>query len=166
MNKYYGYDSNGEEINESTVEELYRIANEKLQNSDVDMLGEADIIEDSFEYFATGTAFGADVHYDIRLRTNSEHFDVYKFMRRSFNGTMPDFNSYKNYILFDFIIHVHSSDIKEVRIEDADVYDNCRYSSYYTRNLDAAFDEEKLCDFIAKRMSRVVKDINGTISNI
>lgn len=166
MNKYYGYDSNGEEINESTVEELYRIANEELQNSDVDMLGEADIIEDSFEYFATGTAFGADVHYDIRVQTDSDHFDVYKFMRSSFNGTMLDFNSHNNYILFDFIVHVHSDDIEVVNIEDSSVYDNCRYSSYYTRNLDDAFDGEKLCDFIAKRMSRVVKDIHRTISNI
>lgn len=166
MNKYYVYDSNGEEINESTVDELYRIANDELQNSDVDMLGEADIIEDSFEYFATGTAFGADVHYDIRLQTDSEHFDVYKFMRKSYNGTMPDFNLYKNYILFDFIIHVHSGDIKEVRIEDADVYEYGTHSSYYTRILDDAFDGEKLCDFIAKRMSRIVKDIHRTISNI
>ena len=75
----YGFDSNGEAISESTVDELYRIAErEVLPTTELAKVDEyATIMEDTFEYYASSTYVG--VTYTISATFDTDDIDVVSY---------------------------------------------------------------------------------------
>ena len=165
-NDYYmGYDSDGNEIDESTVDALRGIITyEILPHSELAELGNVDLDEDSFEYTATGTAFGAYMQYTLTLSTDSDEIDVYSF-QRNHNEMMLDFSRDRNYVMFHFNINVDGDKIN-VTPEDIDVYENGTYSDYYSEKFSKAFDVPGICNMIAEMAEPVVREIHAKLSNL
>lgn len=161
----YGFDSNGEQIDESTVDELRRIVTyDVLPFTELDQLGNCYLDEDSFEHTATGTAFGAYLQYQINLSTTDDEIDVYSF-QRNHNEMMVDFNDDRNYVNFDFAIKVDGDKI-DVSIEDLSVYDNGIYSDFFTEKFQKCFDIDGICQTIKEIAEPAVRDIHAAVSNI
>lgn len=164
-NDNYGYDSNGEKIDESTVEELYRIAeSEILQESKLAELGDVSIDEDTFDYFMTGTAFGAALKYQIVVYTDSAHFDIMDYVKRGAEG-YPDFNSDPYFAEMTFSIDVNNDEVSAEFVE-AWVYDENTHSDYFTDNFTKWFDTKQMCKMIEKIANPIVRDIHITLSNL
>lgn len=164
--EYYGYDSNGEEIDESTVDELRRIVTyDVLPFTQLGRLGNAYLDEDSFKYTATGTAFGAYLQYTIKLSTDDDRIDIYSFMKPGWGDLMLDFNSENNYVDFMFEIHVKGDKIN-VELTDIDVYDSGTYSEYYSKKFAEAFDLDAMCETIKEIAEPAVNEIKAAVSNI
>lgn len=162
----YGYDMNGDEIDESTVEALYRIAErEILPDTMIGQLGECTIDEDSFKYFATGTAFGAYLKYTIILDLSDNEIDVYSFSRGVVGETLPALNDNGNYIQFEFYISVDGEKI-DVTPNQIDVYQNDTYSDYFSDKFAKGFDVPAICDMIKEIAEPAVRDIHATLSNV
>ena len=165
-NDYYGYDSNGDPIDESTVDELRSfVTYDILPFTELSKLGNLSLDEDSFKYTATGTAFGAYLDYTINLSTSDDEIDVYSFMNRSWNSTMVDFNDDRNYVNLYFEIHVKGDKIN-VEITDTDVYERGTYSEYYSKKFVQAFDIYRMCDEIKKIAEPAVREIKVALSNL
>lgn len=164
--EYYGYDSNGEEIDESTVDALRQVVvYEVLPFTELAQLGNVSLSEDSFKYTATGTAFGAYLQYTLNLSTTDDEIDVYSFMRPDWNDLMLDFNSEKNYVDFMFEIQVNGDDTHVV-LSDIDVYDSGTYSEYYSKKFADAFDLAAMCKAIKEIAEPAVNEIKAAVSNI
>lgn len=164
----FGYDSNGEPIDESTVDELYRVAeDEVLPKTKLAQLGNVTINENGFDYFFAGGIQGAVLHYAISLETDSEHIDLYKFMQNDYNSTMPDFRrSHNNFVNLNFKIFVDNDHVSDVRLVDADVYDGGNHSTYYTKKFEDAFDTDRLCEYITRIADSAADKIHSVLSNI
>ena len=146
----YGFDSDGKAIDQSTVEELYRIADQDiLPMTELGQMGAATIEEDSFEYHFGGGINGASLTYTIYFETDDENLDLMSFVKRNAKF-YPDFRSEKYSAKIRFNIHVHLSNIK-VEFLEADVYENGVFSDYFSDD----FRE----DFDWKRMQEIVKEI-------
>jgi hypothetical protein len=164
--EYYGYDSNGEEIDESTVDALRQVVvYEVLPFTELEKLGNVSLSEDSFKYTATGTAFGAYLQYTLDLSTTDDEIDVYSFMRPDWNDLMLDFNREENYVNFRFAINVKGDNI-DVVATDIDVYENGRYSEYYSKKFADAFDIDRICEAVREIAEPTVYSIKSTVSDI
>lgn len=164
----YGHDSNGVEITESTVEELFRIAEQELlRNGDMAKIfgtGNISIEEVSFNYYATGTAFGPVVEYVINLTINKKISELQKFESCIYNGLKPC--SDKN-ITFDVVINIHDNtadvfidnSINNINIEDD-------YSDFFAKRFEATYDTHKLRDYIRLLAENDLYDIKLIIANI
>lgn len=163
----YGFDSNGEAIDESTVDEMYRIAGEILEQSELGQLDpDATIYEDSFKYFATGLAWGADLAYTIMMEISSDDLDLRKFYTDSDDSTMfIDLNS-NSEVKMQFNIHVRRGNEIQVKLTQVDIYEGWRYTEYYDKNFYKLFDVEKICDYVKRLAEPVVNEIHSTLSNI
>ena len=164
--EYYGYDSNGEEIDESTVDALRQVVvYEVLPSTELAQLGNVSLSEDSFKYTATGTAFGAYLQYTLDLSTTDDEIDVYSFMRPDWDDLMLDFNREDNYVDFRFAINVKGDNI-DVVATDVDVYENGIYSEYYSKKFADAFDIDRICEVVREIAEPAVYNIKSTVSNI
>lgn len=165
--KDYGYDSNGEAISESTVEELYRVANtEVLPFTELATIGDAEIDEDSFEFYNTGTAYGANLIYNIILNTDSDRLDLEYFMTEN-NVLCPIFDNDHSSARLSFVIHVFDGTKIEIKLTDNDVYDSGNfYSEYDTNNFKKYIDVKALKEYVANIAQKSVKEIQATLSNI
>lgn len=165
-NDYYmGYDANGNEIDESTVDALRQVVTyEILPYSELAELGNVYLSEDSFKYTATGTAFGAYMQYTLILSTDDDEIDVYSF-QRNHNEMMLDFSRDRNYVMFHFNINVNGDKIN-VTAEDIDVYEDGTYSDYYSEKFSKTFDVPGICNMIAEMAEPVVREIQVKLSNI
>jgi hypothetical protein len=169
----YGYDQNGEPIDESTVDELYRIAEyELLPQSELARVFGADNIsidEDTFDYTATGTAFGAYICYDIiiHVATGSygNNFNLNNFINPNYDEMRPDFDITD--VSFDIIVHVNGDKAtatvdlnpRTIRIEDD-------YTDYYTKKFAQMLDIDAIKQDVETIAERDVYEIKSVLSNI
>ena len=113
----FGRTANDEEIDESTVEELARIAKETLEQNvkNSEWFDNIDIDEDSFKdgYYMTGGYVGADLNYKIYGTVSTEKFDIYDRQNPDWDGLMGDYSVGNDnaYALIDFVIDVHNEDM-------------------------------------------------------
>lgn len=162
---YYGYDSNGCLINESTAEEQYWIAEHNvLPETELGQIGDASISEDSFEFYFGGGIQGAVLKYDIDFDTDDEHIDLMNFIR-SGARFYPDFRSEKYTADIRFTIHVNMNKIA-VDLAEADVYEDDIHSTYFTDRFNECIDIERLCDVIREITESAVREIQRALSNL
>ncbi len=167
----FGMDSNGEYIDESTVEELCRIANEIVQDSDLSKIySYPEVDPETFKdnYYMTGTYSGAYLDYAIFANSDSNRLDISDCMRSDWDRTFPDLqNKYtdKYDCLMGFTIHVKGDEIIEVTM-NAEIQEDGRYDEYDTKNFPKAYDIEKICNKVAEDFEPIVKEIHRTVSNI
>lgn len=169
----FGYDQNGDPIDESMVEELYRIAeNEILPNSRLyrEFGGDFDISEDSFEYYATGTAFGAQMSYIINAQIKSygnEIIDVYDFVIKEYlkDEIHLDYSDPEVMVYIDFDINVNTDNCDTV-INRIYVYNHGRYNEYDSDVLSRCFDYEKFGVYMNSIANELAEEIHAKLSNI
>ena len=169
----YGYDQNGELIDESTVDELYRIAEyELLPKSELARIFGADNIsidEDTFDYTATGTAFGAYITYDIiiHVATGSygNRFNLNKFINPNYDEIRPDFDITD--IAFDIIVHVDGDKVTAtVDLNPRNIRVDLDPSSYFAKKFDRIIDVPKIEHDVETIAERDVYEIKSVLSNI
>ena len=131
---FYGYDENGEEIDESTVEELYRIAEyEVLPTTELAKLDRnCTIDEDSFDYYASTTNWGSMVSFEIRLTITTDDIDVMKYARPDATY-LYDYRNGKNVGEIEMFIGVINNEIDAVDI----IYSDIDLSQYDTDAIEA-----------------------------
>ena len=172
----YGTDSNGEEIDESTVEELARIANEVINDNvqNPEWFEYVDVDADSFKdsYYLTGTAFGASVNYELTVTTDSDRLDISDCYTDGWNDTFVQVTQNNDYAVVDlkFVMDVQNADIK-FKACYADVYELSRdgrmtSSQYYTDKFDQAIDINKVFEKVKACFDDAVYEALVTVSNI
>lgn len=172
----YGYDSNGEEINESTVEELARITNEII-NSNVQnpqWFEYIDVDEDSFKnsYYLTGTAWGASVNYELTVTTDSDRLDISDCYTDGWDGLFVQITQNNGYAVVDLklTLDVQNADIKfgtyHANVYEIDRNGRMTFSQYYTDKFDQAIDINKVFEKVKACLDEAVYDALGTISNL
>lgn len=163
----YGYDSNGEPIDESTVDELYRVAeDEVLPKTELAKIGRATIDDDTFKYYATGTAWGASLGYVILFEVDSDALNLDKYVRREAR-MFPAFDMKDIWsATIRFSIVVDNSKLKTVIFEEADVYKRGKYDSYSSDKFIEQFDAGRLCDYIAGIAEQAIREIHVVLSDI
>lgn len=166
----YGFDSNGEAIDESTVDEMYRIACEILDQSELAKLDPyVTIDEDSFKYYATGSAWGAYLEYGIRFDAHSSKFDFKSFFdwgkieREQIAWADPDSEDVLATVRFFIAV---DGDTISADVEDIAVTIDGRYSQYETENYQNFLDLGRFSEDIRKLADPVVNEIHFTLSNI
>ncbi len=170
MDYGYGFDSNGDPIDESTVDEMYRIAeNEILPKSELGEFGICTIDDDSFEYYATGTAWGSHLEYTImfeldpvafadRAREFSKDDDVF--------AMFIDLRDGRNQVVLRFDINVNGSKF-DVELVDMDITENGRDASQVIYDsFDKLFSKRKIENFVAELAEPTISQIHSTLSNL
>ena len=172
MDYNFGYDSNGYEIDESTVEELARIADETLEEQVTDW--NVSISRDSFKegYYLTGTAFGADLHYDMWLSFDTANYDISAFSNPDFTGSMCDYSSDSEnaYATVDIHLAIDNDDIK-VTSTDVECFTNMfntryNYDESESKHFFEKYDKDKLCAHIIKSLKPAVYEVRTVVSNL
>jgi hypothetical protein len=170
---YFGYDMNGNAIERSTVDELYRIADQEiLQYSDfAEYSSDCTIEEDSFIYYATGTAFGATIDYKISATFTNESLSnndisIYDFIDFDKDTIIPDFKNTSYDFEISFTINVVSNDVAEIDIDDIVVYNILGYTEYESKNLSENIEYDKLKSFIKTIAEPVINEIHAKLSNL
>lgn len=164
----FGTDSNGEYITESTVEELCRIANEIIQDSDLSKVySYPEVDPESFKdnYYMTGTYSGAYLDYDIFANSDSDRLDISDCMRSDWDGTFPDLQTDKYDCHMEFTIRVKNDAIVEVTM-GAEIQEDGRDDEYYTKKFSQIYDTEEICEKVADDFEPVVREIHSTVSNL
>lgn len=165
---YEGYEN---VVDESTISELYRVANnEVLPETDLFRLsksGDCEISESSFEYYPTGTAFGAYVTYTVNLELCDYDINIWDFTTGA-NTTMINFGdkTRNNYFELLIAIDIKNSEVVNMSVEDADAYEDGVHSDYYSKKLPTVFDFDALLAFIRPYAESAAKEIHQTVSNI
>lgn len=130
----YGYDANGEEIDESTVEELYRIAEyEVLPTTELAKIDRyCTIEEDSFDYYASTTNYGSMVSFNIRLTITTDDIDLMKYALPDARW-LYDYRNGKKVDEIEMFIGVINNEIDAVDI----IYSDIDLSKYDTDAIEA-----------------------------
>jgi len=166
--KYYGYDSNGVEIDESTVDELYRIAeHEILPEEDIYRLCDTNcsIEGDSFEYFATGTAFGSMLSF--KLNADFEFSDdntIYDYINTEV-AFLSDVTTNVSVEIQTTII-VENNEIKDIQIDNILIFKDGMYSYWDSTEFEKVFDEESFKEAVRKIAEPTVYKMATVLSNI
>ena len=164
----YGYTQNGDEIDESTVDELYRIACETLDNS---VLGSfCSIDEDSFEYTATGTAFGAylqyaifgEFHYDALLDLG---INLNQYILPSCDRILLDMNDTNNDIVPSITIYINGESVN-AELSDVDAYQGNTHSDYMSATYRSCIDWDAVLRDVVVAANPVISEIHQILSNI
>ena len=157
--RYRGYTQNGEEIDESIEGELYRIAeNEILPHTFLGKIGDyVTIDEDTFEYLATGTAFGAYLKYTIYLEWGAEYQPNIRKFYTDIHGDVFHRDWTLDDIHIDFNIYVDGDKVT-TEIADIDVYE--------PKNFEKVYDLDALCNAISKIAEKAAYEIKSKLSNI
>lgn len=166
----YGYDSNGEPIDESTVDELYRVANEEvLPTTELAEFGICDIDDDEFEYYATGTAWGANLNYIIRFALNPVAFAdrAREFSNgKDISAIFIDLRNPNNEVETTFDISVNGSNF-DVELVEVNITENgSDASDTIYDSFDKLFSKRKIENFVARIAEDAVNKIHATLSNI
>ena len=172
----YGTDSNGEEIDESTVEELARIANEvinyNVQNSE--WFEYVDVDVDSFKdsYYLTGTAFGASVNYELDITTNSDRLDISDCYADKWDDLFVQISKDNGHAIVElkFGLDVQNADIKfgtyHANVYELDRNGRMTFSQYYTDKFDQAIDINKVFEKVKACFDDAVYEALVTVSNL
>lgn len=168
----YGYTQNGEPIDYDTVMELYRIAeNEILPKSDLakQCNGDCTIDELTFEYYQTGTAFGAKMNYtiDAGIKTSGgDLLNIYDFVTENIEEEMHwDYNDPDVRVDIHMEIGVNTDNCDTV-VNDIYVYRKGRYSEQESNILFGCFNFEEFCVYMNSLANQVAEEIHGKLSNI
>jgi hypothetical protein len=164
----FGFDSNGDAIDESTVEELYRIAeNEILPGTILAQTSpRCSIDADTFEYVSTGTAFGAYLKYTIYIPLTSEFMNISAFMRSDYDGMhMGSFDDESRDDRIEANLNAYvDEDNVTVEVDDIAVYDNGTYSDYWTDKYSDIIDWNAVCEEIKEQAEGAAREIKGVLS--
>lgn len=152
----YGFDSNGEPVTESMVEELERIANEILEKSNLAKIDEyVTIDDDSFDYYVASP--WVTETFIIKFDITTDNLDMMSFV-------LPDAKwlyGYNDYLAkrideLNFHIYVKNGEVERVELVDHTVRDI----------QDGKYDVEKLEAHIAELAAPVAMDIYNATTNI
>lgn len=143
----YGYDANGDEIDESTVEELYRIAErEVLPTTELARIDRyCTIDEDTFDYYATTTNYGSYVSFDLYFTITTDDLDVMSFALPSARF-LYDYKGGREVGEINFTIHVKNNEIKAI-----DIFDSTIDLSKY--------DTDGICDYVMTIAEPSIREI-------
>lgn len=157
----YGYDSNGDAIDESTVEELYRIAEyEILPKSELAKIDEyVSIDEDSWDFYMSSPHVTEKFYIHFKLTEKDINFNDYTLP----DGKMfLDFNYYT--AVLDFDIYVENGEITSVILEDKKIYrPDGAFDDYDVKQFDDLYNVDALINYVEHIAADTVMDIyNGT----
>jgi hypothetical protein len=175
--KFYGYDMNGERITESTVDEFYRIAEyefaEKYRKNTI--FSGITIVNEDFEYFNTGTVFGALMNYTIIVSIDSrllfnKNLTAYDILKMSEATSIPAFDD-STFFNIDLFVYVKSSEIKRIVIDDTSVYSfktfgYPAYSEYDSKKVKEIVNEIAIEQIVHELLDPLVYEITSFCSNI
>lgn len=170
MDYGYGFDSNGEPIDESTVDELYRVANDEvLPDTELAEFGTCDISDDSFEYFASGTAWGAYLKYTIMFELDPVEFAdrAYEFSNgNDIPALFLDLRNPENEVTtrFDIVVNGSNFDVELVEVNITEKGSDASDTIY--DSFDKLFSKRKIENFVARIAEDAVNKIHATLSNI
>ena len=163
----YGYDSNGNAIDESTVEELYRIAEYEIlpQSELADYDEYVSINEDSWQFYMSSPYVNEE--YTIYLTLTNEDIDFNSYVRTD-ETIHPDLSvgtAFPHYdAKIEFNIYAKDGRVDSVEISGVSIYrPDGTYDSYNTDKFDEMFDSEAIIEYVANLASKTVEEIyNGT----
>lgn len=165
----FGIDSNGETIDESTVSELYRIAEKEiLPNTELAQLDPyVSIDEDSWDFYFGGISNNGMmgvVKFYFHFKLTSDNIDLNEYVLPDAK-LYPDFNYYKASL--DFDIYTENGKVTDVVLESADIYksDNS-YDSHFSGKFGEAFNTEALENYIEKLAAPAAEEIYNAVSNL
>jgi len=160
----YGFDSNGDPIDESTVEELYRIAEyEILPKSELAKIDEyVSIDEDSWDFYMSSPHVTEKFYIHFKLTEKDINFNDYALP----DGKMfPDFNYYT--AVLDFDIYAENGEITSVILEDKKIYrPDGAFDDYDVKQFDDLYNVEALINYVEHLAADTVKDIYNGTTNI
>lgn len=165
----YGIDSYGETIDESTVNELYRMAERdilpKTELAKIDPYVSID--EDSWDFYFGGvsnTGMMGVVKFYIHFKLTSDNIDLNEFVIPEAR-LYPDFKYYTASL--DFDIYTENGKVTDVVLESADIYksDNS-YDTYQSDKFKEAFNVEAIENYIEKLAAPAVEEIYNAVSNL
>lgn len=166
----YGFDSNGDAITESTVEELYRIAEYEIlpQSELADYDEYVSINEDSWKFYV-GNHY-VNEEYIIYLTLTNEDIDFNSYVRTD-ETVHPDLSVGTSFAHYDakieFNIYAKDGRVDSVEISDVSIYrPDATYDSYHTDKFDEMFDSEAIADYVANLASNTVSDIYNATTNL
>ena len=157
----FGFDSNGEALDESTIEELYRIAEyEILPKSELAKIDEyVSIDEDSWDFYMSSPHVTEKFYIHFKLTEKDINFNDYALP----DGKMfPDFNYYT--AVLDFDIYAENGEITSVILEDKKIYrPDGAFDDYDVKRFDDLYNVEALINYVEHLAADTVMDIyNGT----
>lgn len=165
----YGIDSYGGTIDESTVWELFRIADtEILPNTELAKLDpDVSIDEDSWDFYFGGvsnTGMMGVVKFYIHFKLTSDNVDLNEFVIPEAR-LYPDFKYYTANL--DFDIYTENGKVTDVVLESADIYksDNS-YDTYQSDKFKEAFNVEAIENYIEKLAAPAAEEIYNAVSNL
>ena len=165
----YGIDSYGETIDESTVNELYRMAERDiLPNTELAKIDPyVSIDEDSWDFYFGGvsnTGMMGVVKFYIHFKLTSDNIDLNEFVIPEAR-LYPDFKYYTASL--DFDIYTENGKVTDVVLESADIYksDNS-YDTYQSDKFKEAFNVEAIENYIEKLAAPAVEEIYNAVSNL
>ena len=170
MDYNFGYDSNGYEIDEATVEELARIADEIFARADV--YSGIDVNTFKKGYYLTGTAFGADLHYALCASFCTDTFDMSGFVKPDFNGTLYSYKKDDDiaYANIDLELFVDNENIIVTSI-DVDCFVNdgsgrFDYKEFEVKHFFEKFDKEKIKAKVIECLTPAVREVHAVVSSL
>lgn len=165
----FGIDSNGETIDESTVNELYRMAERdilpKTELAQIDPYVSID--EDSWDFYFGGisnTGMVGVVKFYIHFKLTSDNIDLNEYVLPE-AGMRPDFKYYTASL--DFDIYTENGRVTDVILEDITIRDNHNnYSEWDSERFKDNFNTEALENYIEKLAAPAAEEIYNAVSNL
>ena len=165
----FGVDSYGETIDESTVSELYRIAEKEiLPNTELAQIDPyVSIDEDSWDFYFGGvsnTGMMGVVKFYIHFKLTSDNIDLNEYVLPDAK-LYPDFKYYKASL--DFDIYTENGKVTDVVLESADIYksDNS-YDDHFSGKFGETFNTEAIENYIEKLAAPAAEEIYNAVSNL
>lgn len=166
----YGFDSNGEAIDESTIEALYHMAEyEILPNTELGKIDQyASIDEDSWDYYFggfTNTGMLGVVKFYIHFHLTDETINLNEY-------ALPEATMFPNFQYYtaklDFDIYTENGEVKDIIFEGAEireVKDNV-YSKQYSEGFEKYYNVEAIKNYIETIATPSVEDIYSSVINL
>lgn len=157
----FGFDSNGEALDESTVEELYRIAEyEILPKSELAKIDEyVSIDEDSWDFYMSSPHVTEKFYIHFKLTEKDIDFNKYALPEAT---AFPDFNYYT--AVLDFDIYTENGEVTSVVLEEVKINrPNGAFDDYDVKRFDKLYNVDAIINYVEALAADTVMGIyNGT----
>ena len=157
----YGFDSNGDALDESTVEELYRIAEyEILPKSELAKIDEyVSIDEDSWDFYMSSPHVTEKFYIHFKLTEKDIDFNKYALPEAA---AFPDFNYYT--AVLDFDIYTENGEVTSVVLEEVKINrPDGAFDDYDVKRFDKLYNVDAIINYVEALAADTVMDIyNGT----
>ena len=157
----FGFDSNGEALDESTVEELYRIAEyEILPKSELAKIDEyVSIDEDSWDFYMSSPHVTEKFYIHFKLTEKDIDFNKYALPEAT---AFPDFNYYT--AVLDFDIYTENGEVTSVVLEEVKINrPDGAFDDYDVKRFDKLYNVDAIINYVESLAADTVMDIyNGT----